>query len=68
MTPENVHHGRATELTNQRAITLETAFLANPNRFKRIAPRPPQLPLAAWINPPTKNETLTIQSKSTIAH
>jgi putative transposase len=57
MTPESVHYGRATELTQKRSITLEAAFLANPNRFKHVAPRPPELPLAAWINPPTKKET-----------
>ena len=52
MTPETVHHGRAAELTRQRAITLEAAFHANPIRFKHVAPQPPEVPLAAWINPP----------------
>ena len=54
MTPETVHYGRATELTRARSITLEAAFLANPNRFKHVTPRPPELPAAAWINPPKK--------------
>jgi putative transposase len=56
MTPETVHYGRATELTRQRSITLDAAFLANPNRFKGITPRPPDLPVAAWINPPLKKD------------
>ena len=56
MTPETVHYGRATELTRKRSITLEAAFLANPNRFKYVAPRPPEVPLAAWINPPMRNQ------------
>ncbi|MEO8849572.1 MAG: hypothetical protein ABI440_13205 [Casimicrobiaceae bacterium] len=56
MTPETVHYGRTAELTRQRAITLNAAFLANPNRFKRVASRPPELPAAAWVNPPIKKD------------
>lgn len=56
MTPETVHYGRATELTRKRSITLDAAFRANPNRFKYSAPRPPKVPLAAWINPPMRNQ------------
>ena len=37
-----------------RAATLDAAFLDNPKRFKGIAPHPPRLPVAAWINPPKK--------------
>jgi putative transposase len=54
MTPENVHCGHATEVTRKRSITLDAAFLANPKRFKHLAPCPPKVPLAAWINPPAK--------------
>jgi len=39
---------------SQRAETLNTAFQVNPKRFKGIAPKPPKLPDAAWINPPKK--------------
>jgi putative transposase len=49
-----VHHGTATALTAQRAITLDAAFAAHPTRFKGVAPKPPALPAAAWINPPKK--------------
>jgi transposase InsO family protein len=54
MTPQTVHYGNATMLTAQRTITLDAAFAAHPNRFKRRAPKPPTLPSAAWINPPKK--------------
>jgi putative transposase len=54
MTPEAVHHHRATAMFQQRTVTLEAAFRANPNRFKGNAPRPPKLPIAVWINPPKK--------------
>jgi putative transposase len=54
MTPTVVHHGHAQECWQQRATTLRAAFFANPNRFKGNAPRPHQLPIAAWINPPKK--------------
>lgn len=60
MPPEAVHYGRAAALTEKRAITLETAFTANPQRFKGVAPRPPTLPTAAWINPPKETTTSTI--------
>lgn len=64
MTPATVHFGQAAELTRQRSITLDAAFLVNPNRFKHVAPRPPEVPLAAWINPPTKKDAPTQQSSS----
>lgn len=57
MTPEAVHYGRAVALTQRRAVTLDTAFAANPNRFKGLAPKPPELPTAAWINPPKKDSS-----------
>jgi putative transposase len=59
MTPEAVHYGTAIALTERRAVTLDAAFAANPNRFKGLAPKPPQLPTAAWINPPKKDHTPT---------
>ena len=61
MTPASVHDGRAHALFEQRAETLNVAFLANPKRFKGRAPQPPRLPTAAWINPP-KQETTSLSS------
>jgi putative transposase len=57
MTPDTVHHGHAAALTVQRAGTLEAAFLAHPNRFKGVAPKPPQVPNSVWINPPKENQS-----------
>lgn len=59
ITPEAVHYETAVDLTVQHAVTLDAAFAANPNRFKGLAPKPPQLPAAAWINPPKKDSTST---------
>jgi putative transposase len=56
MTAATVHHGRASEVRNQRADVLAAAFVANPGRFVRGLPEPPKLPTAAWINPPTTEE------------
>ena len=56
LTPADVHHGRAAEVTAARAITLATAYEAHPERFVRRPPTPPALPTAVWINPPTKKE------------
>ncbi|MBA2451199.1 MAG: IS3 family transposase [Chloroflexi bacterium] len=52
MAPEVVHHGQAQAAYNARPQVLATAYAAHPERFVRQAPRPPQLPTAAWINPP----------------
>ena len=54
MTPAAVHYGTALQLNAQRALTLDAAFAAHPIRFKGRAPKPPELPTAAWINPPKK--------------
>ena len=51
--PEAVHYGQAQGAYDARAQVLAAAHAAHPERFVRQAPRPPQLPTAAWINPPT---------------
>ena len=57
MAPAAVHDGTATAVSAQRAVTLDIAFAAHPIRFKGVAPKPPALPAAAWINPPKKEAT-----------
>src|SRR6202521_184802 len=57
MTPETVHFGAAAALTQLRSITLDAAFAAHPIRFKGLAPKPPALPAAAWINPRSEEHT-----------
>ncbi len=52
MTPAAVHFGRAPAIQDQRARVLATAYAERPERFVRGAPRPPELPTAAWINQP----------------
>ncbi len=52
LTPEMVHYGRGEQIIQQRAAVLEGAYAAKPERFVRGTPRPPALPIAAWINPP----------------
>jgi len=56
MTPATVHYGRASEVHDQRADVLAAAYAANPERFVRGLPQPPELPTAAWINPPATTE------------
>jgi putative transposase len=58
MTPHTVHYGHAAQLTEQRGATLMTAFAAHPQRFKGLAPKPPAVPTAVWINSP-KQEIVT---------
>jgi hypothetical protein len=59
LTPETVHFGRATQMQQRRAAALDIAFRCNPNRFKGVAPLPPSLPTAVWINPPKKETAST---------
>ena len=52
LTPADVHAGRAAEITVARAVTLDAAYRAHPERFVRRPPAPPEVPTAVWINPP----------------
>lgn len=56
MTPDQVHFGQVDLIHDARQQVLDHAFLTNPQRFVRAAPRPPAKPVAAWINPPPKTE------------
>jgi putative transposase len=51
-TPASVHFGTAPEIRAARAVVLDAAYAANPQRFSQ-PPVPPRLPVAAWINEPT---------------
>lgn len=59
-TPASVHFGTAREVRAQRALVLEAAYAAHPERFTK-PPTPPRLPTAAWINRP--NPEVLIQTK-----
>ncbi len=50
--PADVHYGRAESLQRRRALVLDAAYAAHPERFVRKHPVPPRLPTAAWINEP----------------
>ncbi len=52
MTPDQVHPGQADAVHAARQATLDRAFAEHPERFVKQPPRPPQKPVAAWINPP----------------
>ena len=53
VTPAMLHYGQAAEVIQARQQTLEAAYATHPERFVRGRPRPPKLPTAVWINPPT---------------
>ncbi len=57
LTPDVVHHGRATEALAQRQQILEAAWTAHPERFVRGIPKVTPLPEAVWINPPATSTT-----------
>jgi putative transposase len=56
LTPAIVHRGQAVEQVAARAQVLSEAYAAHPERFVRGCPRPPEVPSAVWINPPTMGE------------
>jgi putative transposase len=56
MPPAAVHYGRAEAMHADRARVLAAAHAANPERFVRGVPSPPELPAAAWINRPVTAE------------
>ncbi len=51
-TPASVHLGTATLVRERRALVLDAAYAAHPERFVNRHPEPPRLPGPAWINPP----------------
>jgi putative transposase len=53
-TPASVHYGTATEIRQQRCLTLDAAYASNPARFRHRRPEPPKLPDIAWINQPQR--------------
>ena len=59
-TPADVHYGRAQHIRDERAIVLNAAYIAHPERFVRKLPEPPTLPTAVCINEP-KQDTDTTQ-------
>jgi hypothetical protein len=56
LTPSTVHCGQALETIAARRDVLLAAYQAHPERFVRGMPKPPALPTAVWINPPTVTE------------
>ncbi len=52
LTPNDVHYGLAEIRHAHRAVVLQAAYAAHPERFVRRVPTPPALPTAAWINKP----------------
>ena len=56
MTPATVHYGRAEAVHAERRRVLDAAYAANPERFVRQPPTPPDLPTAARINKPNSEE------------
>ena len=56
MTPEQVHYGKAEEITALRSEVLSAAFDSHPLRFKGRPPKPFELPEAAWINKPSTDD------------
>ncbi len=59
LTPQSVHYGSADKILQNRHDTLTQAYLQNPTRFNKRAPKLKHLPEAVYINPP---QTIEINS------
>ena len=57
LTPDDVHHGRAHTVLQQREQTLRAAWSHHPERFVRGIPETPAASRSGWINPPAKSTT-----------
>lgn len=51
-TPVSVYFGTAPEIRAHRAVVLDAAYNAHPERFVAGRPQPPQLPDVVYTNPP----------------
>jgi len=51
--PVDVHNGTAHKTVAARQTVLDTAYAANPDRFRNRPPRAASPPSEAWINQPT---------------
>ena len=51
-TPASIHFGTAGVVRAGRALVLDAAYAAHPERFVNKRPEPPELPGSAWINKP----------------
>jgi putative transposase len=59
-TPASVHFGTAAAVRAERAVVLDAAYAAHPERFVNKPPTPPGLPGPAWINKPKEVEGQSI--------
>jgi putative transposase len=67
MTPDDVHHGRASRILVARQAALAAAYAAHPERFVGKPPVAAKLPEAVWINPPVQKTTLQEAPRMTIS-
>jgi putative transposase len=57
-TPASAHDGSWAAVEARRAVTLQAAYRAHPERFRR-PPRPREMPARAWINKPLESPQST---------
>jgi putative transposase len=63
--PAVAHYGQVQAVYDARTKVFAAAHTAYPERFVRQAPRPPQLPTAAWINPARPTSDVLAASEET---
>ena len=59
LTPAMVHFGEAQTVLARRQVVLDAAYLAHPDRFVRLPPKPLPLPSEVWINKPVPSGPTT---------
>ena len=64
--PDQLHFGQADAILAARQTTLDTALHA-PRSGSSASVPPPQVPTAAWINPPKKTKTAEAKLKNQLS-
>jgi putative transposase len=63
-TPATVHGDQVLQCAKERQVALDAAFAAHPERFVKGCPKVKLPPAAAWINPPTKEKGVFLDTTS----
>jgi putative transposase len=66
VTPAMLHYGAAERVRDERQQTLSAAYNRHPERFVQGLPAPPALPTAVWINPPSRDNVVSVVHETAV--
>jgi putative transposase len=68
LTPADVHHGRAEQITLARGVVLDAAFAAHPERFVGKPSQPPRLPNRCGSTSPSTHRSRLSNFLADLSH